>query len=203
VSSHAYPLSPGERLSLERFLELLYADSNRLNLTRVPQAEAWSRHVEESLDLLPLRDWTAGERVIDLGSGGGIPGIPLAIARPRLAIELIERDRAKAAFLLSCLGALELGLVRVLARDARELARIQDFQPADVLVSRAAQPLSEVLRAASRLLRPGGEGVVHVGASATIGGDVAQAAERVGVGRLRLERSGRSRFVRFIRMGSG
>ncbi len=203
MSSHAYRVSLGERRSLEQFLELLYAGSNRLNLTRVPQAEAWSRHVEESLDLLPVRDWSAGERVMDLGSGGGIPGIPLAIARPGLEIELIERDRAKAAFLVSCLAGLELGAVQVLARDARELFRTRDFRPADVLVSRAAQPLPELLRVASRLLRPGGDAVVHVGASATLNGEVAKAAARVDIGQLRFERSGRSRFVRFTRMAPG
>jgi len=189
-----------ERVRLERYLELLYAESNRLNLTRIQRADAWTRHVEESLDLLPLREWTPGERVLDLGSGGGVPGIPLAIARPQLAVGLIERDRAKAAFLLSCLGQLGLPSVQVLAHDAVEVARGEVFQGADVLVSRAALPAQGMLRLAGRLLRVGGEGLVHVGASVTLSAGARAAAERAGVGELRLESSGRSRLLRFVRL---
>jgi 16S rRNA (guanine527-N7)-methyltransferase len=185
---------------LERYLDLLYAESNRLNLTRIPRSEAWARHIEESLDLVPLREWSPGERVLDLGSGGGIPGIPLAIAQPELLVGLIERDRAKAAFLLNCLGQLGLSAVTVLAQDAVELARSAGFTAADVLVSRAALPAPDLFRTAARLLRVGGEGLVHVGAATALGAELAGSSDRAGVGDLRLETSGRSRFLRFVKL---
>ncbi|MGC2192098.1 MAG: RsmG family class I SAM-dependent methyltransferase [Candidatus Dormiibacterota bacterium] len=203
MSRPAHRPSERQRVLLERYLDLLYADSNRLNLTRVPRAQAWTRHVEESLDLVPLRTWSSGERVLDLGSGGGIPGIPLAISQPQLAVGLIERDRAKAAFLLGCLGQLGLSETQVLAQDALEAARGEGFLGADVLVSRAALPATALLRTACRLLRVGGEGLVHVGGSVSLDGELAQAAGRAGVGQLRLEISGRSHLLRFVRQPPG
>ncbi len=187
---------------MERYLDRLYTERSRRNLTRVPREMAWSRHVEESLDLIRLRDWTPGERVLDLGSGGGIPGIPLAIVQPLLAVGLIERDQAKAEFLRGCLAALDLARVQVLALDALELSRRPDFFPADVVVSRAALPVRPLLKVAARLLRQGGEGLVHVGPAVVVDQGLQLAASRAGLGQLRLLRSGRSLLLRFQRPAS-
>ena len=186
VSSGA-ELGERERQLLDRFVELLYSDRERLNLTRVPRAEAERRHIQESLDLVPLR------------SGGGLPGIPLAIAVPAVSMTLVERDRAKAAFLLSCLGQLGLGSVRVAVGDAGELAARPGFELAQVLVSRAAVPVPRLLRLAGALLAPGAEALVHVGESVAIDTRLEQAAARAGLEGLRLERSGSSRLMRFRR----
>jgi 16S rRNA (guanine527-N7)-methyltransferase len=202
LSDRTEPASAEQRSLLERYLELLYSESNRLNLTRVPRQQAWGRHIEESLDLLPLRNWASGERVLDLGSGGGIPGIPLAIVQVELSVVLVERDRAKAAFLLSCLGQLELPSVQVVARDSVELSGSRDFVPADVLVSRAAVPVLQLLRGAGSLLRAGGEGLVHVGKSVALDDVLAAAGQRAGLGDLRVEIGDHSRILRFVRLGS-
>jgi len=191
-----------ERQLLEDYLDLLYADSNWVNLTRVPRADAWTRHIEESLDLVALREWSSGERVLDLGSGGGIPGIPLAITQPQLEVGLIERDRAKAEFLSSCVVSLRLSAVQILPFDGLELARSERFRLADVLVSRAALPPRELFRVARRLLRVEGEGMVHVGASVSLTAELLRAAGRVGLGDLQLVSSGRSRFLRFVKLSS-
>ncbi|MGC1909217.1 MAG: RsmG family class I SAM-dependent methyltransferase [Candidatus Dormiibacterota bacterium] len=190
----------GARRLLERYLDLLYGESSEVNLTRVPQAEAWTRHIEESLDLIPLRLWSSGDLVLDLGSGAGIPGIPLAIAQPQVSVGLIERDRSKVAFLARCVDTLGLSAVEVLGKDALELARSQGFVAADVLVSRAAVPPQDLFRTARRLLRTGGEGLVHVGASVSLGAELSLAASRAGLGDLRLQTSGRSRVLRFRRL---
>jgi 16S rRNA (guanine527-N7)-methyltransferase len=199
VNTSGLPIDEQKGRLLERYLDLVYADPNRLNLTRVERQDAWTRHVQESLDLLPMRTWSPGERVIDLGSGAGFPGIPLAIALPRLVLVLIERDRAKAAFLLSTLGRLDLPAVQVLAGDASELIRRPDFEPADVLVSRATLPVPKLLNLAAYLLRAGGEGLVHVGKSVAVDEDLHRVADRSAIGNLELVRSGRSRFLRFSR----
>jgi len=194
------PPSLPERRLLERYLDLLYAESNHVNLTRVARSDAWARHIEESLDLVSCRNWAPSERVLDLGSGGGLPGIPLAIAAPQLSVGLIERDLAKATFLLHCLGQLGLIGVRVFARDARELARSQGFERADVLVSRAALPALDLLQIARRLLRPGGEGMVHVGPAVSLTEGLMERAESGGLGDLRVDPVGHSRLLRFVRL---
>ncbi|HUY08509.1 MAG TPA: RsmG family class I SAM-dependent methyltransferase [Candidatus Dormibacteraeota bacterium] len=200
MSIPRYQPGENERRSLESYLDLLYSESSRVNLTRVPREQAWTRHIEESLALVPLRRWSAGERVLDLGSGAGIPGIPLAITQPAVSVGLIERDRSKAAFLSRCVETLGLSAVGVLGQDALELARSKGFAAADVLVSRAAVPPQDLFRTAGRLLRTGGEGLVHVGGAVSLDADLALAARRAGVGDLRLETSGRSRILRFRRL---
>ncbi|MGH7758526.1 MAG: RsmG family class I SAM-dependent methyltransferase, partial [Candidatus Dormibacteria bacterium] len=154
--------------------------------------------VEESLDLLRAREWHAGETVLDLGSGGGVPGIPLAVARQELRVVLVERSRARAAFLLSSLGQLGLGGVRVLARDAAELAGTGEVSGVDVMVSRAAVPPPRLLGLAARLLRPGGEGLVHVGSSFWDRGTAADLAPLFPtLTGLRVEAVGGSHLLRF------
>lgn len=84
-----------------------------MNLTAIRDAdEAWERHIFDALTLLPvLGELGEGARVIDVGSGGGLPGIPLAIVRPDLAVVLLEPTGKKAAFLRH--AAEELGLTNV------------------------------------------------------------------------------------------
>lgn len=200
LSTSGLPIDERTDRLLEGYLDLIYGEPNRLNLTRVRREDAWTRHVQESLDLIPLRAWSRGERVIDLGSGAGFPGIPLAIALPHLALVLVERDRAKAAFLLSALGRLDLTTVQVLAGDASELIRSPDFQPADVLVSRAALPVPSLLPLAAPMLRAGGEGLVHVGREVAVDQSLRGLADRSALGDFDLVTSGRSRILRFKRL---
>lgn len=196
IASTVNELTASQRQLLELYLGLLYQEPELLNLTTVPREQAWSRHLQESLDLLPLRSWAAGERVLDLGSGGGLPGIPLAIVRPELEVLLVERDRAKAGFLLRALGLLGLARVGVAALDARELARRPDFRPAQVLVSRAAVPPERLLPLAARLLAAPGEALVHVGRSWAPRPDTLRQAELAGFAAPALVRSGASRILR-------
>src|SRR3989442_4529792 len=67
-------------------------------------------------------------RLVDVGSGGGLPGLPLKIARPSLAVTLIEADHAKAAFLVQACARLHLEGVEVLARRAEEVGRDQRYR---------------------------------------------------------------------------
>src|SRR3989442_14868559 len=67
-------------------------------------------------------------RLVDVGSGGGLPGLPLKIARPSLAVTLIEADHAKAAFLVQACARLDLDAVEVLARRAEEVGQDQRYR---------------------------------------------------------------------------
>src|SRR5579863_5841477 len=93
---------------LNRYLDLLLSANQRMNLTRIvdrPSAELL--HIADSLTLLAHLP-RGPSRVADVGSGGGVPGIPLAIARPDVQIYLIESTRKKAVFLVNAARQLEL-----------------------------------------------------------------------------------------------
>jgi 16S rRNA (guanine(527)-N(7))-methyltransferase RsmG len=116
---------------LERHYELMCRWNRVLNLTRVEALEeAVERHYCESLFLSERLPATAGERVADVGSGAGFPGIPLAVARPELAVTLIESHQRKAVFLQEATRG--FGNVRVVARRAEDVGKGFDW-----VVSRA------------------------------------------------------------------
>src|SRR3989442_1511450 len=94
-------LSDEQASRLDRYLNLLADANRRMNLTRLETREAAELgHVADALTLLPLLPREA-HRLADVGSGGGVPGIPLAIVRPDVTVMLIESTQKKAAFLKS------------------------------------------------------------------------------------------------------
>lgn len=107
-----------ERLGLH--LALVLEVNRHTNLTGVKDAdEAWTRHVLDSLTLLQvLAELPEGARVVDVGSGAGFPGLPIAIARPDMHVTLLEATAKKAAFLALCVKRLELGNVEVVNQRA-------------------------------------------------------------------------------------
>jgi 16S rRNA (guanine527-N7)-methyltransferase len=105
--------------------------------------------------LLFLRLLPAGSITIaDLGSGAGVPGVPLKIVRPELRVTLIESRERRASFLSAVVRELGLQDCRVLGRRAEEIAPADRNQ--DVVVTRCAGDLSEVVHVAAALARPGG-----------------------------------------------
>src|SRR4051812_19771103 len=101
-------LTPEQHDRLSRYLDLLLAANATMNLTRItdrPAAEV--QHVGDSFPLLPLLPKDP-HRLADVGSGGGVPGIPLAVVRPDVQVVLIESTKKKAAFLRQATEALGL-----------------------------------------------------------------------------------------------
>ncbi len=97
------------------------------------------------------------QRLIDVGSGAGLPGIPIKIARPDLDVTLIEADQAKAAFLVHACAALGLEHVEVVARRAEEAGQDPRLREAfDVAVARALAPLPVLVELCLPLVRVGG-----------------------------------------------
>ena len=141
--------NPSQRRALERFLDELDVWNRRLNLTTVTRDRAWERHVEESLHLLDAAAPPPGGRCADLGSGGGVPGVVVAVVRTDLPVTLIEADRRKAGFLVHVCGLLELDHVTVAARRAEEMAT-------DPAHRTPTTPSSRVPRLARAALVPGG-----------------------------------------------
>lgn len=126
--------------------------------------------IEDSLALLShLED---ARTVVDVGSGGGMPGLPLKLARPELKVTLLESDRRKAAFLVHAAARLDLEL-EVVAERAETAGRGPFRDSFDVAVSRAlAGPVSVLLELCLPLVRPGGRLLAMRTA-----GDVEQALE--------------------------
>jgi 16S rRNA (guanine527-N7)-methyltransferase len=111
--------------------------------------------VEDSLVLLAhLGD---ARRLVDVGSGGGLPGLPLQIARPDLEVTLIEADEAKAAFLVRACAELGLSGVDVVARRAEAVGRDAGYRERfDVAVARAVAPMPVLAELCLPLVRVGG-----------------------------------------------
>jgi 16S rRNA (guanine527-N7)-methyltransferase len=145
AASLGLTLPPGADAKLARYEELLLARGAPMGLIApgdVPNVR--ERHLFDCLRAAPLLP--AEGAAYDLGSGGGLPGIVLAIARPRLAVTLVEVRRNRAAFLQEVVADLGLPLVRIHARRAETLRERVDrcfaraFKPADVAWS-LAEPL--------------------------------------------------------------
>ncbi|HLO40987.1 MAG TPA: 16S rRNA (guanine(527)-N(7))-methyltransferase RsmG [Phycisphaerales bacterium] len=105
----------GDVEKLGRYLAMLLASNDLLNLTAITDpAEAWRKHIFDSLTLLQaLAELPEDGKVIDVGTGGGLPGIPLAICMPHIAFTLLEATGKKVAFLKSVAAALGLRNVTV------------------------------------------------------------------------------------------
>ncbi len=111
--------------------------------------------VEDSLVL--LEHLGEARTLVDVGSGGGLPGLPLKIGRPDLAVTLVEADQGKAAFLVQACAALGLDGVEVLARRAEDVGRDPRYRETfDVAVARAVAAMPVLAELCLPLVRVGG-----------------------------------------------
>lgn len=130
----------------------------------------WERHMFNSAvvgEAVP-----PGARVVDVGSGAGLPGVPLGIARPDLELTLVEPMARRVEFLEEVVGALALpsGLRwRVVRGRAEERSVAKAVGPIDVVTARAVAPLPRLVGWCRGLMRPGAQLVALVGASALAG----------------------------------
>jgi len=138
--------------SLARYLELI-AKWNRVhNLTAVRETEQMVvLHVLDSLSLLPHLDGV--KTLLDVGSGPGLPGIPVAIARPQVAVTLLDSSHKKAAFLEQAKVELALANVSVACERVEAWKTDRRF---DAVVSRAFADLVDFVDQAQHLVAPGG-----------------------------------------------
>ena len=149
-ASPTTPLPADARVRLAAYLDLLAKWNRVYNLTAIRERSRMeTHHVQDALAVLPFLPDVPKARVLDVGSGGGVPGIPLAIARPQWTFVLLDANSKKTAFLAQ--AVIELGL-----RNARvETARIEDFHPAqpfDVVIARAFSDLRTLALAAKPVL---------------------------------------------------
>jgi 16S rRNA (guanine527-N7)-methyltransferase len=131
---------------LAAYLTLLERWNRAYNLTAVREPEAMVvRHLLDSLSILP---WLEGSRVLDVGSGAGLPGIPLAVARPEYEFCLLDSNGKRTRFLTQAAAELRLPNVSVVR------SRVEDYRPVTLfnsVVSRAFATLAELVADAGRL----------------------------------------------------
>lgn len=176
-------LDAAELGRISRFLGLLLDATTRTNLTAIRGAEeAWMRHALDALTLLPvLADVGEGGSVLDVGTGGGVPGLVLAIARPDLRVTLLDATAKKIDFVRHAIGTLALsnadavqGRAEALAHDrgapsdhggvrTREGGFRERF---DVVTARALGPLAVAAELTVPFARVGGLIVLVKGAKA-------------------------------------
>lgn len=157
-------LEAGAPEKLERFADLLLRWNRKVNLTAVTDpAELAEKHIVDSLAL--LRVLGPARSVLDVGSGAGLPGIPLAIARPGLAVTCCDAVAKKVSFVKAAAAALELTVRGVAVRAAGQPER-EGLPRADLVVSRALAEPARWLPLGSRYLAPGGRLVAMLGREA-------------------------------------
>lgn len=147
----------GDLERLGAFLARLLEANRTMNLTAIRDLEsAWTRHVLDALTLLPYLEGAA--TAIDVGAGGGVPGLPLAIVRPDIAWTLLEATGKKARFLEATARDLGLENVTVVAERAETAGRAgaAHRERHDAVTARAVGPLPVLLELAVPLARVGG-----------------------------------------------
>jgi 16S rRNA (guanine527-N7)-methyltransferase len=144
---------------LERYVELLLDANAHINLTRIVEpGEVARQHLLDALAAMPLIDELNPTIAFDLGSGGGVPALPLAIARPGIEWLLVDSVGRKATVLEEFVAALGLREVRVVAERAETLGRDpRHRERADLVTARACAALPVLAELALPLLRIGGE----------------------------------------------
>ena len=134
------------------YVYLLEKWNRTYNLTAVRAPEQMiPRHLLDSLAILP---YLQGQRVLDMGTGAGLPGIPLAMARPDLDFVLLDSNAKKTRFVTQACA--ELGLKNIEITQER-VEKYQPARPFDTLVSRAFSTIADMLVASRHLYGPGGQ----------------------------------------------
>jgi 16S rRNA (guanine527-N7)-methyltransferase len=144
------PVTDEQSVALARFVELLLRWNRVYNLTGIRGAEEiLDRHLVESFALRPL---LRGERVADVGTGGGLPGVPLAIVERGRRFTLIESRAKRVRFLRHVVAELDLGNTEVAHGRAEHLLVTRPF---DTVLARAVAPPAELLSICRHLTAPG------------------------------------------------
>ncbi len=150
------PLPQGARDRLLAYIALLTKWNATYNLTAIREPERMlTHHVLDALAVLPHLAAAAPPRlrVLDVGSGAGVPAIPLAIARPEWHVVALDSSHKKGAFLQQAINELPLPNAEAV------VARVEDYAPAapfDVVISRAFSDLATFVETSARHLAPGG-----------------------------------------------
>jgi 16S rRNA (guanine527-N7)-methyltransferase len=176
------------RPEIQRYAEMLLDWNRSVNLTGARTMEEVLAQIAAGDALLAV-PWTGIGRVIDIGSGGGLPAVPLALAMPQVHFTLLEANTRKSAFLEQVIATLTLPNVAVAPGRAEELGHRPPLREQfDRAISRAAAPPAVLLELALPFVRAGGDLVAQV--SPIDPAQLEPAARLLGGGAPQLERPG-------------
>lgn len=175
--SRYFPELDDEKLKyFEKFLLLLSGWNQKINLiSRKDSGEIYLRHVLHSLSIAKFIQFKAGTHIVDVGTGGGFPGLPLAIVFPDSGFTLVDSIGKKIMAVNNMIEKLELGNVRAIRNRAENINDSFDFA-----VSRAVAPLDEIYTwIGGKINRPGINSLTN-GIICLKGGDLGQELKRLG-----------------------
>jgi 16S rRNA (guanine527-N7)-methyltransferase len=139
------------RSKLLQYLALLEKWNQVYNLTAIRgQENMVSGHLLDCLAVIP---YLTGTRLLDIGSGAGFPGIPVAVARPDIQVVLLDSNHKKAAFLRQAVAELQLKNATVVCERVEAWRAAEKF---DCIISRAFSEIAEFIALTKHLLAPGG-----------------------------------------------
>ena len=157
------PLTDRQADDLFAYVAELHKWNRKINLTAITsERDVVIKHLLDSLSYLKGFSADAGGRLLDMGSGAGFPAIPIMIARPELAITLVESVKKKASFLRHVCRVLQLAKIEVLDIRTGEVAASYD-NTYNVVTARAFAEMGTALSDGRRFLKPGGHVVLSRG----------------------------------------
>ena len=176
-------LSPQQEEQFARYARVMIEANTRVNLTSITEPDAvQTLHFLDSLTVAAVlpKAMLTDERVLDVGSGAGFPGVPLKLVFPGIRLELLEATGKKTAFLRELVGELELPDVAVHTGRAEDLAHDVSLRGAfDVVLARGVAKLAALVEVTLPFLRVGGVLVAHKSATADAEATAAAKAVRV------------------------
>ena len=159
LTGAGFTVDPAAYERLAHFVAHLEEENQNLNLTAIRDTRAvWELHVCDSLSLMPLAGENIPARLLDLGTGGGIPGIPLACVWPECEVTLLDATRKKLLAAERIVEKIGLSNVQTLWGRAEDLAHVPGHREQfDVVAVRAVGPLPTVVEYAAGFVRRGGQ----------------------------------------------
>lgn len=158
LQAEEYQPTDGQISQLEQFYQLLSEKNKVMNLTALAEPQDFlEKHLRDSLLLHRHFQFQPGTRLIDVGTGAGFPGIPIAVMEPELTVVLLDSLTKRIHFLEEVIAALDLKNAEVLNSRAESAGRQPELRESfDYCVSRAVSHLNKLSEYCLPLVRPGG-----------------------------------------------
>ena len=189
---------------LGRLVDAIVQANKSVNLiSRKDEHNIWERHVLHCLSILFLFRFPDACRVLDLGSGGGLPGLPLKIMVPSLALTMVDATKKKVSAVERIVADLKLEGVRTLWARAEDLGSDEAFKEQfDVVVARAVGPLEDLVQLAHPFLKKGETSMRrdHPRREPEMLGEACLLAYKGGDIERELEKARRIRYVRSVQV---